>query len=59
MDFQVLYLASSLPVVPLVPPGPVNGKVWDLTPIVGDVRPAVTAARDDAASLNGGIIGQN
>lgn len=56
MDSQVLYLASSLPVVP---PGPVNGKVWDLTPIVGDVRPAVTGARDDAASLNGGIMGQN
>lgn len=49
-------LVSSLPGVS---PSAVNGKVWDLTPIIGDVRPAVTGARSVVASLNSGIMGQN
>lgn len=59
LQWTFKYLVSSLPEVPLVSPSAVNGKVWDLTPIIGDVRPAVTGARSVVASLNSGIMGQN
>lgn len=59
LQWTFKYLVSTLPEVPLVSPSAVNGKVWDLTPIIGDVRPAVTGARSVVTSLNSGIMGQN
>lgn len=56
LQWTFKYLVSSLPGVS---PSAVNGKVWDQTPIIGDVRPAVTGARSVVASLNSGIMGQN